>query len=850
MMILRITPSYTGKDVIFMKHTVRRGYIALALLLSLLLALGGMTAAFAVEAQDMQLPPYIQNSKDKAVWLDACPADGTSNIDAVKWFPDSDGIYYFLLPTSADLSSITVYHNFDSVQIGSTVIESGKAYSLFKNGGSYTVRADGKQYDVKVLQSSRIGSMFLTTESGSMDYIHANKENRESGSLLLIDTDGSVSYDGVLDQIKGRGNTTWNNIEKKPYNIKLAKKTALMGMAKSKKWCLLANGQEHSMIRNRFTYDMADEVGLPFAPESRFLDLYANGEYLGTYQLTEKVDVGSDNLVKIEDLQGKTEEAVMAATGSDSVDLSSYSQYNAGTFGRANSRRGYNIPNDPDDITGGYLVEYVYGVAEASGFVTSRNQNVDLRAPEYASKAQVNYIADFIQDMEDAVYSSTGYNSKGKYYTDYIDAQDAAKMYLIQELSMNMDCGISSTFLYKESDTKGDGKLHISPAWDFDIAFGNLLNTKDGVKMTDYTKFFASSSKLSNTRDTYTIFGALCRHNDFNELAAKIWREEFVPAFDIAFGKTQGTGRLKSFETYKELTQDASVLNYIRWDLTNNLLVPEAGETHDKQFTYLVNWATGRYHFMDSAFASIDDLKAQTKQELNAFFEAYNSADYSASDWDKIVKARDDGLKAIDNAKTATAVIEAKTAAITAMKEVAGVKLYFDNSQTKWEEVYAYWWNSKASCSWPGQKMKDEGGGMYSFTFPADVTYVIFNNNLPERDGKEQTINLMAQDGSNLFVPEISTKHYDNEKEAYCYGGGWQTYGGEPQYKQGDAYPDGVLNLQDVLAIQKHLAKYYLLSGTALQNADADLDGSVTVKDALVLQKLFAGMIAQLPGAA
>ncbi len=833
-----------------MKHMVRGGNIALALLLSLLLTLGGITVAFAASTQGTELPSYIQNSADKAVWMDACPADGTSSIDAVKWYLDGDGIYYFLLPTSADLSSITIYHNFNSVQIGSTTLESGKAYSLFENGGSYTLRADGKQYDVRVLQSSRIGSMFLTTESGSMDYIHANKENRESGSLLLIDTDGSVSYDGVLDQIKGRGNTTWNNIEKKPYNIKLAKKTALMGMAKSKKWCLLANGQEHSMIRNRFTYDMADEVGLPFAPESRFLDLYANGEYLGTYQLSEKVDVGSDNLVKIEDLQGKTEDAVLAATGVDSVDLSTYSQYNVGTFGRANSRRGYNIPNDPDDITGGYLVEYVYGVAEASGFVTSRNQNVDLRAPEYASKAQINYIADFMQDMEDALYSSTGYNSKGKHYTDYIDAQDAAKMYLIQELSMNMDCGISSTFLYKESDAKGDGKLHISPAWDFDIAFGNLLNSKDGVKMTDYTKFFASISKLSNTRDTYTVFGALCSHDDFNELAAKIWREEFVPAFNIAFGKAEGTGRLKSFETYKALTQDASVMNYIRWDLTDNLLVPAAGETHDKQIAYMINWTEGRYYFLDSAFASIDDLKAQTKRELIAFFETYNSTDYSASDWEKIVKAKDDGLANIENAKTAAAVIGAKTAAVTAMKEIAGVKLYFDNAETKWEEVYAFWWNSKTSCSWPGKLMKDEGNGMYSLTFPADVSYVIFNNNLPERVGKEQTVDLMAQDGSNLFVPDTETKHYDNQKEAYCYSGAWKSYSGEPQYKQGDANPDGLLNLQDVLAIQKHLAKYHLLTGTALKNADADLDGFVTVQDALILQKLFAGMIAQLPDAA
>lgn len=834
-----------------MSKTKHGGKTAVSLLLAVLMVFGCVSAAYAAQTGESaaSVPAYVQNSKDKAVWMDACPLGGTSDIDAVKWFLDSDGVYYFLLPASADLNSITIYHNFESAQIGSTELISGNPYSIFQNGGSYTMRGDGKQYDIKVLQSSRIASMFLTTESGSMDYIHADKENKESGSLLLIGADGKVSYDGVLDQIKGRGNTTWTNIEKKPYNIKLAKKTALLGMDKSKKWCLLANGQEHSMIRNRFTYDMANEVGLPFAPDSRFLDLYANGEYLGTYQLSEKVDVGSDNLVKIEDLEGKTEEAVMKASGAESVDLSSYSQYNVGSFGRANSRRGYNIPNDPDDITGGYLVEYVYGVGEASGFVTSRNQNVDLRAPEFASAAQINYIADFIQDMEDALYSETGYNSKGRHYTEYIDAEDAAKMYLIQEFAMNMDCGISSTFLYKDSDTAGDGKLHISPAWDFDIAYGNLLNSKDGVKMTDYTKFFASISKLSNTRNTYTIFGALCRHDDFNELAAKIWREEFIPAFDIAFGKAESTGRLKSFETYKTLTQDASVLNYIRWDLTDNLLVPAAGDTHDKQIKYMVDWATGRYYFMDSAFASIDDLKAQTKQELIEFFETYKSGDYDAAVWDKITKAKDDGLTAIDAAKSATAVVDAKAAAIAEIKKIAGVKIYFDNKETKWENGYAFWWGSGTSCSWPGKQMKDEGNGMFSYTFPGDVSYVIFNNGKPDGDGKEQTVDLMAQDGKNLFTPDISTKHYDTEKEADCYSGDWTAYSAQPQYMQGDADANGVLNLQDVLAVQKHLAKYHELSGVMLQNADANKDGFVTVQDAIVLQQLFAGIIAQLPNA-
>ena len=54
-----------------MKHMVQRGNIALALLLSLLLALGGMAVAFAAGTQNTELPSYIQNSAEKAVWMDA-----------------------------------------------------------------------------------------------------------------------------------------------------------------------------------------------------------------------------------------------------------------------------------------------------------------------------------------------------------------------------------------------------------------------------------------------------------------------------------------------------------------------------------------------------------------------------------------------------------------------------------------------------------------------------------------------------------------------------------------------------------------------------------------------------------
>lgn len=71
-----------------------------------------------------------------------------------------------------------------------------------------------------------------------------------------------------------------------------------------------------------------------------------------------------------------------------------------------------------------------------SGFVTSRGQAVEIDGPEYASKEQILYIRNFVQETEDAIYSETGYNSKGKHYSDYIDADSLITAYLVQEISM------------------------------------------------------------------------------------------------------------------------------------------------------------------------------------------------------------------------------------------------------------------------------------------------------------------------------------------------------------------------------------------------------------------------------
>lgn len=818
--------------------------VFLCVILTLASCLTG--ASVSVQTGSSGVPAYVASSSEKAVWLDGCAAEGVSEIDAVKWYEDTDGVYYFFMPTSANVDSMEIYHNFSSVLINGKTVSNGEVMNNLPINQEFEITADGDSYTAYIMKSSSIASMFLTTESGSMDNINRdpNHETVESGQLLLIDSDGSVSYDGELSSIKGRGNTTWRNLEKKPYNIKLPKKTSLLGMKASKKWCLLANGQEHSMLRNRVAYDLADEVGLDYSPESRFLDLYANGEYLGSYQMTEKVDLGKNNLVSITDLQGNTEDALKAAGQND--DIESYSL----VTGNGGNRQGYSLPVNPDDITGGYLIEYVVNPEEPCHFITSTGQSVDLKTVN--SIEQVNYIADFVQDMEDALYSSTGYNSKGKYYTDYIDIESAALMYLLEELSVNIDTGISSCFFYKDSDLTGDGKLHAAPVWDYDVAFGNLNIEKDGVSMLSTDKVFAGICKRYNT-NYYTVIAQLAQHEDLVEEAARLWNERFVPAIEILNGSAEGQNRLKSFDEYSQLLEDSAKMNYTRWELTDSLLVPAAGTTHESQLEYYINWVTQRISFMNELFVDVTELKAQALAELESYKNDFNSADYAPDNWSAFLTAYQNGVDAINSAGSNLDIQNELTRAKENMRAALGwIYVYYDNSKTNWDEVYIFWWGvdeddtyytpvdpddpddglwvvESANPNWPGYLMTDCGNGVWKYKLDNRVQKVIFSNG---RD-TAQTDDLTFPGRANrIFVPDADNVVIDPNKGS-VYIGSWKQYS-----LVGDVDLNGKVNLLDAILVQKVSLKLTELDGQCAVNADYNGDGKISLADAILIQKV------------
>lgn len=810
-----------------------------AVLLAVIVILVGIP--FTAGALSSATPPaYVTSSTAKALWAEGSTAETTNNIDAIKWYEKS-GVYYWFLPSSADLSNLTVYHNFGSVKINGTAIVSGNSYNMFKNNQTYTVTADGKNYSLCVQKANGIGSIFLTTESGTMNNINNDKEHKEKGNLVAIDYDGSVSYDNKLSSIKGRGNSTWK-LPKKPYNIKLDKKTALLGMDKNKSWCLLANAQEHSMIRNVLMYDLAHETGLEFSPESRFVDLYANGEYQGTYQLTQKVEAGDGDLVDITDLEGNTEDAVAKATGAEEVDLEEL--YGSKKYS-LNNRNGFRIPYNPSDITGGYLMEFVVGIDEPSSFTTKGGQMVNMKAPEFCSVEQINYIADFMQDLENALYSSTGYNSKGKHYTDYLDLRSAAIMYLLQELSVNIDGGITSCYFYKDSDLTGDGKVHASPCWDFDVSLGNLTNEKDGVKMTSNDKWFIKNSyRYSSTR---TVFSQLCQYDDFMAVVEKIWREEFVPALDIAMGKAKGTDRLKSIYDYDKLLESSSVMNYTRWDLRETLLVPGSGTTQDAQFEYLEKFIKGRISFLNAGFLDLAGAKAEAIKTLESVIADYRG-EYPADVITEMTGIANKAKTDINGATTNAKVISILEKAIKDIDACKVTTIYYDNSETKWTNVYFYSWSGAVTADWPGTKMTAVEDNIFSFSYKGELSNIIFSNGESETTGnKRQTYNLTFQGNNTIYKAKATEKEYDSDKEAYMHDGSWSEYSLKQDICYGDVDNNGATELLDVVYIQKYLLGLYSLDTDAKLRADVDEDNEATLLDAVYIQKWLLGFVKEFP---
>ncbi|MBQ1377707.1 MAG: CotH kinase family protein, partial [Lachnospiraceae bacterium] len=448
--------------------------------------------------------------------------------------------------------------------------------------------------------------------------------------------------------IRGRGNSTWKKSMKKPYKIKLDKKTDVFGLGKNKHWALLANVSDPSFIKDRITGWLGDEMGFEFSPRGVPVDLVMTGQeygtrYLGSYYFTETVRVDTNRLEIDELSETDTEEPDI--TGGYLVQNAS--QLREGSPDRFFTRRGVEwgthtpsfdteeenlLLNGPGDNAGetgegtdesesdaGDQKDGTDGsedsvnTSDAETDNSSENDHAPLLEEDmiltelgdaYENPVQQQYIQNHIQQFEDILFSP------GTGYRELMDLESAAKYWWVNDFSMNTDgFATGSTYIYKKRDANGvTGKLFWGPLWDFDYAWG-------------YQPYY---DEFSPRHEWLNALFCDREEGGFLEEVKKQW-----PVFKEAIEKLIEDGGI--IDRYYEETRASAEQDFIKY-------YPD--RTYKDAVDDVKTWIRNRLAWTEANLAQLDDLAhsvtfmadgeiyALTYKENNGYNFIYGNEDH------------------------------------------------------------------------------------------------------------------------------------------------------------------------------------------------------------------------------
>ena len=557
----------------------RKGYSALPVVLWMTLALIICAVLFrdAQTTVEEEEPPDPWQLVSEETVLKR--PDGLSGIlfsaeDALMtdggWFglvkKKDTGIFYAYVPAEMN-GPLHVF--FDSE--GSLKIKGDDVSGTFSSGDALPVFAEGKEYAFSYswpgdegkekesgtavfLYTENVPSMYIDTESGSMDAVDKDKKHRteEMASYRIFQTDGAHDASGTC-VIKGRGNSTWS-LAKKPYNLKLENENSLLGMDSCSKLALIANFWDSSQTRQYYAFEMAERLGLAYTPQTRLVNVYLNGRYHSLCLLTQRINANGGS-VHVTDLDEENEKINSGDEDPETVVMD--------TDEEGNEAIAYAFRKEPKDITGGYIIEFDNRYEKEEVWFKSETRYLVFKSPQAPSVGEYKYMSDYLREAEKALFAGAVLNDKGEAAEDEIDEEDGvnpdtgknlweyfdmdswARMYLVQDFTVQSDDEYYSFFFYKAA---GDPLLYCGPVWDFDLCLGNM-------NCGDYYKTSAQTLWLRDGRKRW--LHRMEQFPEFRERVAQIFLEEFEPIIrDIMENE---------FEQNVDMLEKDTNLNYLRW---------------------------------------------------------------------------------------------------------------------------------------------------------------------------------------------------------------------------------------------------------------------------------------------
>lgn len=439
--------------------------------------------------------------------------------------------------------------------INQVVVQPGELVSL-QNNSELTIIKDGEMpgfYRLKLTyMNTGLPSVVINTENAQEIVV---KETKIKAQMRIFD--GSVDpyqqglYDGEIT-IKGRGNSSWG-MPKKSYAITTSSSVPLLDMPKEDDWVLIANYADKSLMRNFVAYNLGEWMGMAYSPRMKPVDLFLNGEFLGTYLLGEKIKISKSRL------------DIHKMNNNDRVD---------------------------EAITGGYLIEKDWLNRldpDDNYFNTSvvSGENVFALKQPKASKInteQLAYITDYFNVAENALYGET-FKDAELGYANYFNVDSIINWYIINELFKNHDAAFgSSVYLHKNRNEK----ITMGPLWDFDIGAGNI-----DYDMSDNPEEFYIKNAVWISR--------FFEDPAFVEQVKSRWNEIRDNELNYMFEFIDQTSN------YLRISQQ---FNFQRWPILGTYVWPNAAgweerTTYESEVNYLKDWLQQRILWLDQAFSEL-----------------------------------------------------------------------------------------------------------------------------------------------------------------------------------------------------------------------------------------------------
>ena len=384
---------------------------------------------------------------------------------------------------------------------------------------------EGEGDDSRFYQLTNLPTVVINTE-GSQEIV--SKEEELSSTVYIISENGTDLLATEDTGVRGRGNASWDYFPKKPYRLKFKSKQSPLGAtASAKKWTLISNYSDKSLMRNILAFEASRRIGQAYTPYCHPVDVIVNGEYRGCYQLCDQVEAAE---------------------------------------GRVPAKDGYLIEIDS------------YAYKEVSMFYSWRGTPVTIKHPDEddITDAQSRHIEDFFNQMETAALG-TDFLDPEKGYRKYLDLESFLRNIMVGDFCGNTDL-LWSVYMYKDA---ADGKLYSGPTWDHDLSFDNDYRSYPVNGNNDFIFLFVPSPASDAVRE---ITRRIIKEDpEAKRLFAEYW--------EAALEEGDLKSLPEYLDQTYVLLQESQELNFKRWDILNQKVHMnfQALGTYEAEVNFLKN---------------------------------------------------------------------------------------------------------------------------------------------------------------------------------------------------------------------------------------------------------------------